>query len=74
MHTVQTGTPKGVSLLRSFFDSPVNNSLMIAGKIFTLVTVITAVYRRKNEKEKLLWICLAILLIIEELRYLPHID
>ena len=27
---------------------------MIAGKIFTLVTVITAVYRRKNEKEKII--------------------
>lgn len=27
---------------------------MIIGKIFTLVTVITAVYRRKNEKEKII--------------------
>lgn len=27
---------------------------MITGKIFTLVTVITAVYRRKNEKEKII--------------------
>ncbi|EGP4921852.1 hypothetical protein [Enterococcus faecium] len=27
---------------------------MITGKIFTLVTIITAVYRRKNEKEKII--------------------
>lgn len=27
---------------------------MIIGKIFTSVTVITAVYRRKNEKEKII--------------------
>lgn len=27
---------------------------MIIGKIFTLVTIITAIYRRKNEKEKII--------------------
>lgn len=27
---------------------------MIIGKIFTLVTIITAVYRKKNEKEKII--------------------